>query len=46
MPEAQTCGQGLAQHAELPLLVGELMGSVADNLKAHLPGLVSTPLNA
>jgi hypothetical protein len=46
MPEAQTCGQGLAQHAELPLLVGELMGSVADNLNAHLPGLVSTDENS
>jgi hypothetical protein len=42
MPEEPTCGQGLAQHAELPLLVGELMGSVADNLRAHVPGLVAS----
>jgi hypothetical protein len=42
MAEERTCGQGLAQHAELPLLVGELMGAVADNLAAHLPGLVSS----
>ena len=40
MAEEPTCGQGLAQHAELPLLVGDLMGAVADNLGAHLPGLV------
>ena len=36
MAEEPTCGQGLAQHADLPLLIGELMGSVADNLSAHL----------
>jgi hypothetical protein len=37
-----TCGQGLAQHAPLPRLVGALLDSVADNLDAHLPGLVSS----
>jgi hypothetical protein len=42
MAEEPTCGQGLAQHADLPLIIGELMGSVADNLSAHLPGLVSS----
>ena len=41
MSEEPTCGEGLAQHAELPLLVGELMGSVAANLSAHVLGLVS-----
>ena len=46
MPEEPTCGQGLAEHAELPLLMGELMGSVADNLQAHLPGLVSSDVNS
>ena len=46
MPEEPTCGQGLAQHAELPLLMGELMGSVADNLSAHVPGLVSSDENS
>ena len=46
MPEEPTCGQGLAEHAELPLLLGELMGSGADNLQAHLPGLVSSDVNS
>jgi hypothetical protein len=46
MPEEPTCGQGLAQHAELPLLMGELVGSVADNLSAHLPGLVASDENS
>lgn len=46
MPEEPTCGQGLAQHAELPSLMGELMGSVADNLSAHLAGLVSSDENS
>ena len=46
MPEESTCGQGLAQHAELPLLMGELMDSVADNLSAHLPGLVPSDENS
>jgi hypothetical protein len=46
MPEERTCGHGLAQHAELPLLMGELMGSVADNLSAHLPGLVTSDENS
>lgn len=46
MSEQTTCGQGLAQHAELPLLMGELMGSVAENLSAHLPGLVSSDENS
>ena len=42
MAEEPTCGQGLAQHAELPMLVGDLMGAVADNLGAHLPGRVAS----
>ncbi len=46
MPEESTCGQGLARHAELPLLMGELVGSVADNLSAHVPGLVSSDENS
>jgi hypothetical protein len=46
MSEQTTCGQGLAQHAELPLLIGELMGPVADNLSAHVPGLVSSDENS
>ena len=46
MPEEPTCGQGLARHAELPSLVGDLIESVADNLSAHLPGLVSSDENS
>jgi hypothetical protein len=46
MAEAVTCGQGLAQHAELPRLLGDLMNAVADNLSAHVLGLVSTDENA
>jgi hypothetical protein len=40
--DGPTCGQGLAQHAALPRLVGALLDSVADNLVAHLSGLVSS----
>jgi hypothetical protein len=46
MAEEPTCGEGLALHAELPLLTGKLMSSVADNLSAHLPGLVSSDENS
>jgi len=46
MAEALTCGQALAQHAELPQLLGDYMNAVADNLSAHLPGLVATDENA
>ena len=46
MSEQPTCGQGLAQHAELPLLIGELFGSVAADLSAHIPGLVSGDENS
>jgi hypothetical protein len=41
MADDPTCGQGLAQHAELPRLIGDVMSSVADILSAHLPSLVS-----
>lgn len=33
MTDEQTCGQGLAQHAELPQLTGELLRAVAENLR-------------
>jgi hypothetical protein len=46
MRDEQTCGQGLAQHAELPQLFADLMESVADNLRAHVPGLVPTDANS
>lgn len=42
MTAEPTCGQGLAHHAPLPRLFGALLDSVADNLIAHLPGLVSS----
>jgi hypothetical protein len=41
MTEEPTCGQGLAEHAPLPRLFGALLDAVADNLDAHLPGLVA-----
>lgn len=42
MTDEPTCGQGLAQHARVPQLIGELMNAVADNLVAHLPMLVAS----
>lgn len=33
MTDEPTCGQGLAQHAELPQLTGELLRAVAENLR-------------
>jgi hypothetical protein len=44
--EESTCGQGLAQTALLPQLVGDLMNAVADNLIAHLPMLVAGDENS
>lgn len=41
MTEESTCGQGLAQTAVVPQLIGDLMNAVADNLVAHLPMLVA-----
>jgi hypothetical protein len=41
MTEESTCGQGLAQTALVPQLIGDLMNAVADNLSAHLPMLVA-----
>ena len=46
MSDEPTCGQGLAEHSELPLLMGDLVQSVADNLRAHLPGLVASDVNS
>ena len=31
-----TCGQGLAEHAELHVRIGALLGAMAGNLEAHL----------
>jgi hypothetical protein len=41
MTAEPTCGQGLAEHATLPRLAGALLDAVADNLAAHLPGLIA-----
>lgn len=41
MTEESTCGQGLAQTAAVPQLIGDLMNAIADNLVAHLPMLVA-----
>lgn len=41
MTSEPTCGEGLAQHAALPKLVGALLDSMADNLVAHLGSLVA-----
>jgi hypothetical protein len=46
MADEPTCGQGLARHALLPQLIGELMESVADNLSAHLLALASSDANS
>jgi hypothetical protein len=31
-----TCGQGLAEHAQFPLKVGEVLASMAENLQLHM----------
>jgi hypothetical protein len=37
MEELPTCGKGLAQRSEIPVKLGTLIASLADNLDAHLP---------
>jgi hypothetical protein len=39
MAEPQTCGQGLAENAAIPRLLGELVDALADNLERHMPSL-------
>jgi hypothetical protein len=39
MVEVPSCGQGLAEHAEIPAKMGELLASLAENLEAHLPSI-------
>ena len=34
-----TCGQGLAEHAELHVRLGALLGAMAGNLEAHLAAI-------
>lgn len=39
-----TCGMGLAEHSEIPAMLGRLLGSLADNLEAHVPTInVASP---
>jgi hypothetical protein len=39
MDQQQTCGQGLAEHAALPLRFADVLGAVAENLELHLTAL-------
>ena len=39
MDEQQTCGQGLAEHAELPARLAEVVEAMADNLRVHMQAL-------
>lgn len=39
MEKTHSCGQGLAEHAALPALVGELIDAVAENLELHMSSL-------
>ena len=42
MDQQPTCGQGLAEHAELPAKVADVFGAVAENLEMHLIALDAT----
>jgi hypothetical protein len=39
MADQPTCGQGLAEHSELPLLLAELFDRLAENLELHVDTL-------
>ena len=39
MEEQQTCGQGLAEHSELPARIAEVTEAMADNLRVHMQAL-------
>ena len=39
MEKTHSCGQGLAEHATVPALVGELIEAVAENLELHMKSL-------
>jgi len=39
MEKTYTCGQGVAEHAAVPSLVGELIEAVAENLELHMTSL-------
>jgi ketosteroid isomerase-like protein len=46
MPDPSTCGQGLAEHSRLPLVLAELFDHSADNLEVHLDTLDLTDEHA
>jgi hypothetical protein len=46
MVDQPTCGQGLAEHSVLPLKLGQLTASLAENLEVHLDALDPTDENA
>jgi hypothetical protein len=46
MENPQTCGQGLAETATLPALLGALLASLAENLTVHMEALDLTDEDA
>jgi hypothetical protein len=46
MTDEPTCGKGLAQHASLPALLGQLTAAVADVLEHHTTGLDTSDPNS
>ena len=45
MSEQPTCGQGLAQNADLPANLVDLFGAVAEILEVHLTALLKSRLD-
>jgi len=45
MSEQPTCGQGLAQNADLPANLVDLFGAVAEILEIHLTALLKSRLD-
>ena len=43
--ERWTCGKGLAAHARIPAKIAELLKSLAENLKAHVPTIDTSDPN-
>jgi hypothetical protein len=46
MDDQPTCGKGLAEHAALPGILGEVMAAVAENLETHMEALDLTDENS
>jgi hypothetical protein len=46
MADPATCGQGLAEHSRLPLLLAELFDRSAENLEVHVDALDLTDEDA